>query len=543
MLSSLYIKNVAVIEEVSIDFSKGFTVLTGETGAGKSIVIDSISAILGERTSKDIIRTGTDKAVITALFSSVNQAVKDKLAEFEIETDDDELQIYREIRMSGKSVCKINGMPITATMLKELGVLLISIQGQHDSYELINTEIHGKYIDSYGKLDKLLKEYQAKYNKLKEIKTNLDKLTIDQVQKERRIDFLKFQIEEIEEAQIQIGERDLLLERRKIIKDSEDIARAIAVAKSSIVGEDDKDGILTMIDTATTELEYVSEFMRAVDSISKKLRDIEYNLQDITEELRALEDETDFSPNELEEVEERISLLYKLSLKYGESEEQILKVLEQSKQELQNIELSDENIEKLSVEFEKTKIEAINLAKELSKKRKEASIEFSKKVKNELSFLNMPNIEFLAQLERTSLYSNGCDKIMFLVSPNLGEQLKPMSKIASGGELSRIMLAIKTVLSHGDSVSTMIFDEIDAGISGDTANKVGKKLKEASENKQLICITHLAQMAAMADNHLFIEKITKENKTFTTVRALSFEEKKKELSRIIGGEEITAMIF
>ena len=543
MLSSLYIKNVAVIEEVSIDFSKGFTVLTGETGAGKSIIIDSISAILGERSSKDLIRTNCDKAVITALFSDINIYVIKKLNEYDITCENNELQIYREIKISGKTICKANGIPITAGMLKEIGSLLISIQGQHDSYELTNTDVHREYIDNFGSLNADLKAYQEKYSKLKEIKANLDELNIDQSQKERRIDFLKYQIEEIEQAEIEIGEKEILTSRRNIIKDSEQIAKALSMSSLMLNGENESIGILGMINAISSEIEMVAQSLNSLDLISKKLRDIEYTLQDISSELSSTQNEINFSPNELEEIEERLSLLYRLGLKYGESEEEILSVLTASKEELSKIEYSDEKIIELSKEFELVKNEAVSLAKSLSKKRKECAMDFSKKVKFELEFLNMKNTQFTAELERTNLNSYGCDKISFLVSANLGESLKPLSKIASGGELSRIMLAIKTVLTTGDSVATMIFDEIDTGISGDTANKVGNKLKQAAKSKQLICITHLAQVAALSDNHLYIEKNVLNDKTFTNVTALNSEQKKAELTRIIGGKELTSQIL
>ncbi len=543
MLSGLYIKNVAVIKELSIDFEKGFTVLTGETGAGKSIIIDAIHAVLGQRVSKDLIRTDEDKAIITAFFTELDQSVLDILQSLDIEVTSDEMQIYRELRSSGKSICKINSVPITATMLKSIGVHLISIQGQHDSYELTFPEIHGKYLDNYGNLNEELSNYQHNYNKLKVIKKEIDKLNIDQIQKERRIDFLQYQISEISEAQIQVGEKEQLNQKLKIIKDKESISHAIKTSKEVINGDDDTEGVLGMINHACAQLEDVEPSFPDIRSVSNKLRDIEYSLQDISNELRNIESRTDYDGENLTEIEERLNLLYRLSLKYGENEEDILDLLESSSKELENIRFSDEKILELTEEFELTKNKTVELAKQLSKKRKFFALEFSKKVKEELEFLNMPNVEFSVDLERTNLYSFGCDKVSFLVSVNAGESLKQLSKVASGGELSRIMLAIKTVLSSGDNIDTMIFDEIDAGISGDTANRVGKKLLQVSKSKQLLCITHLAQIAAIADNHLLIQKNSSDGKTYTTIKELSEVERKKELSKIIGGDEIATYII
>ncbi len=539
MLSSLYINNIAVIKEISIDFTAGLTVLTGETGAGKSIIIDAINMILGARVSKDLIRTGESSATVVAIFTDLENSVKERLLELDIKLESDELRIYRQLKSNGKSVCKVGQMPVTATMLKEIGVNLISVQGQHDSHELLNPELHGKYIDNYARLDDLILLYREKFASLKQIKLEIDKLNIDETQKERRIDFLKFQIEEIEEAGVTLGEREALTNRKKIIKESENIARAISAAKNAIDGEDEFEGILSLVGNSAQSLEQVEEISKKFQELASRLRDIEYDLGDISGELRILEKDNEFDAGELEEIEERLALLYKLSLKYGDSEEDMLQTLENSQVELEGIELSQERLIVLSEEFEKIKLEAIDLAKQISQKRKEASTQFSQRVKEELKFLNMPKVEFGVQLERVPLNSLGCDKISFMVSANIGEELKPMSKIASGGELSRIMLAIKTVLSKGDSIGTMIFDEIDAGISGEAGNKVGLKLKEASRDRQILCITHLAQIAAMGDGHLFIEKKSDEKETQTKVTPLKGEKRVYEIARIISGDAVT----
>lgn len=541
MLSSLFIKNVAVIEEAAIDLSKGFTALTGETGAGKSIIIDSISLVLGQRISKDIIRTGCDKAFVTALFTELNSSVKTKLDEFDISAENDELVLYREIRMNGKSICKINSIPVTVSTMKEIGQLLIAIQGQHDTYELLSPEVHGEYLDNYGQLNPLLNKYQESFDRLRKIKNEIDKLTSDESFKERRMDLLKYQIEELLDADIKIGEKDELTAQRKLIRDSKSIADAIEYVKSMIDGDTEQEGMVTSADLSAEKLEEVVSSMPELNDISVKIRNIEYALQDVSAELRKYESEINFSTENLTEIENRLDLIYKISIKYGENEEEILKNLEMFQKELSDIELSDEKIDELSEEFEIVKTKAIALAKELSQKRKNYATEFSARVQKELEFLNMPNVRFSVELERTNLYAGGCDKVYFMVSTNRGEELKPITKVASGGELSRIMLAVKTVLSVGDEVDTMIFDEIDAGISGEAANKVGKKLKQASENKQIICITHLAQIAAMGDNHLFIDKKSKGDRTFTVVNELDRKDRVKELARIISGNGVTEL--
>ena len=540
MLSSLYIENIAVIERASIDFDKGYTVLTGETGAGKSIIIDAINAVLGERTSRDLIRTGAEKANVTALFSFINEKTKEKLAELNIPYENEELLITRDIRQN-RSTAKINGVPVNAGMLKEVGANLISIHGQHDSYELMDEEIHGRYIDSFGGLNSLLKSYQQEYNHLRAIKRELDKLLMDENQKSRRLDLLKYQVEEIEKASVKIGERDALISRRDTIRNGEAIMNALNFVKNALSGDGETEGAENLTAMAADTMETAAKNLPALEKISEKLNDLRYEIEDVAEEVRDLAESFDFDPNELEEIENRLDLLYRLSLKYGETEEDILKYYEECINELRSIELSDEKIEELSAEFEVVKKKAVDLARELSHKRKDAGALFASRVKEELSFLNMPGVEFAVKQERVSLNINGCDKIEFLVSANRGEELKSMSKIASGGELSRIMLSIKTVLSGGDEIDTLIFDEIDTGISGEAANKVGLKLKEAAGDRQVLCITHLAQIAAMAKNQLLIKKETEGEKTFTKVRKLSRDERKTELARMIGGDGITEL--
>lgn len=538
MLSQLFINNIAVIEKASIDFSSGLTVLTGETGAGKSIIIDAINAVLGERTSRELVRTGADSASVTALFTDVDASVLSYVKRQGYEPEDDgSLLIQREIKSEGKSLCRLNGSPITVTMLKQIGVKLISIHGQHESYDLLSPEVHINYIDSYAGIEPLLSEYKKVHKNLKDIQEKLESFNSDEGLKARQIDLLKYQIDEIVNAEISVGEEESLTADRDIIRNSEKIAEAVALASVKLNGNEIEGGVLSDIGEAASQLEGVADYSDVIAEALQKLREAEIILEDAESTLRNLN--SDFDPNLLNDIEARLDEIYRLKLKYGDSEEKILAFLETAKTELHSIEFSDEERERLENEFEKVKENAISLAKEISRIRQQASLEFSQRVKEELRFLNMPGIEFLLDIERVPLYSNGCDKVQFMVSANKGEPAKPMSKIASGGELSRIMLAIKTVLAGKDRIETLIFDEIDNGISGEAGNKVGLKLLEVSKNRQVICITHLAQIAAYADNHLLISKSESDDRTYTKVAELSVDERRRELARIIGGDDIS----
>lgn len=540
MLAQLFINNIAVIEKASIELENGFTVLTGETGAGKSIIIDAIHAVLGERTSKELVRTGTETASVSALFTELPLETLSFLDSLSIPREEDgSLLIQREIRLEGRSLCKLNGAPATVSMLREIGPKLISIHGQHESYELLSPEVHMTYVDSFGGLEGLLQDYQESYSALRKLQHRLEAFHTDEGEKARRVDLLRYQINELEAAGIQPGEREELLQKREMIRNSEKIASSVALVSRMLTGDDDSDGLLSGVSQATAELEKISQFFPGAEESAQKLQDAGFLLEDVDSLLQGLN--VDFDPALLESVEDRLDLLYRLGMKYGDSEEKMLGFLENCKKELQKIEFSDEEREELEGQYEAAKKRSIELAKELSRKRKQASLGFVDLVKQELAFLNMPGVEFQTEIERVPLYSLGCDKLQFLVSANKGEPPKPMSKIASGGELSRIMLAIKTVLSGKDKVDTLIFDEVDTGISGAAANKVGQKLKQVSQNRQVLCITHLAQIAALADNQLRISKHVEQGRTFTDVVALDFEGRKQELARIIGGENVTEL--
>lgn len=538
MLAQLFIRNIAVIEKASIDLEKGFTVLTGETGAGKSIIIDAIHAVLGERTSKELVRTGTDSASVSALFTGLDEDTLSLLDQLSLPREEDgSLLIQRDIRLEGRSTCKINGAPATVSMLKQLGPRLVTIHGQHESYELLSPEVHMEYLDSFAGLESLLAEYQAAYRTLRETQRQLEALQTDEGEKARLSDLLHYQIDEIEAANVRVREREELEAQRELIRNSEKIASALELLRGLLSGDEESEGLLAGISQAAAQAGRVAAYLPELAEASQKLQEAWYLLEDVDAILHGTA--VDFDPALQESIEERLDLLYKLGLKYGGSEEKILEYLEDCRIRLHQIEFSDEERERLEAQYETQKTTAIALAKELSEQRKAASKQFISQVKGELAFLNMPGIAFETEIQRVPLYHMGCDKLQFLVSANKGEPPKPMSKIASGGELSRIMLAIKTVLSGKDKVDTLIFDEVDTGISGAAANKVGQKLKQVSQNRQVLCITHLAQIAALADHHFLISKHVEGERTYTQVQGLDFEGRKREVARIIGGDQVT----
>ena len=540
MLAQLYINNIAVIERASIDLDRGFTVLTGETGAGKSIIIDAIHAVLGERTSKELVRTGADTASVSALFTGLGEEVRAVLSDLSIPWEEDgTLLVQREIKAGGRSLCKLNGAPATVSMLKAVGPCLVTIHGQHESYELLSPEVHMTYLDSFAGLEPLLGEYQQSYHRLRELQRQLEDLVTDEGEKARQVDLLRYQIQEIDEAQVRVGEGEELTQEREKIRNSEKIADGVELAKALLQGDEDQAGALSGVEQAAAAMERVAPYLPEAEEAAQKLREAQYLLEDADSLLHSAA--IDFDPAALDQIEERLDLLYKLGRKYGDSEEKILQYLADCQEKLHAIEFSDEERERLTALYEAEKQRAIALAKQLSEQRKRASLAFAKAVKAELSFLNMPGMEFLVDIQRVPLTAMGCDKLQFLVSANKGEPAKPMAKIASGGELSRIMLAIKTVLSGKDKVDTLIFDEVDTGISGAAANKVGQKLKQVSWDRQVLCITHLAQIAALADHHLRISKHVKGDRTYTQVEPLDLEGRKEELARIIGGDQVTQL--
>lgn len=538
MLTSLKIENVAIIESAAIEFGCGLNVLTGETGAGKSIVIDSINAILGERTSRDIIRTGAQSAKVYAVFEDVNERVRNFLDENGIDCEDGVLIINRTLSREGKNVCRINGAPVTVSMLREIGGELIDIHGQHDNQSLLSPEKHCGFVDSFADNADLIADYREKYGRLCEIRSRLKKLTTDESSKSQRIDFLTYQIDELEKAEITIGERDELKARKSLINNSQKVIESLSIAYEALKA--DGAGI-DMITDAESEIANASAYMEMLGEASEKITDIRYELEDIAETVRDAMAEVDFDPSELEDIDERLDLLYRFSKKYGDTEEEMLEYLEKARAELDNIAFSEERVKELQKQEKEALVETETAACKLTESRKTAGEKLSNAICSELEFLDMPNVRFVVKCNDIGLTENGKDEIEFLISANAGEGPKPLAKIASGGELSRIMLAIKNVLAETDGVDTMIFDEIDTGVSGRAAQKIAMKLRSASKGRQVICVTHLAQIAAQGDVHLYISKSVSDGKTYTNIKSLIEEERVAEIARIMGGMEITKL--
>ena len=536
MLRTLDIENIAVIEKASVDFSSGLNVLTGETGAGKSIVVDSINAILGERTSRELVRHGAENAFVSAYFDDICSETCDKLKELDIELDDgDSLLISRKISSNGKSLCKVNGKTVTVSMLKEISSYLINVHGQHDSQALLNPDLQYTYIDMLLKNKAIIGEYKESFKKLISVRRKLKSLTNDESDKEKQLELLNYQIDELEKADIKIGEREELTKKRALIQKSEDIIKTLNFALVTINGDDENAGVEQAVGDVNREL---SKFDEAKD-IYTAFNDITDKLELAKDKAEELLSSIDFSPEEIEMIDERLDLLYEFSNKYGSCEEEMLAFLDEARQKKNSILFADEELDRLTKEYDNLFDKTVELATELSNERKKAAQLFEKQVKEELSFLDMPKMQFFVNFDKGNLSSIGFDKIEFMISANPGEPPKSLSKVASGGELSRIMLAIKNIISYNDTIGTLIFDEIDTGVSGRASQKIGLKLKSVSKNTQVICVTHSAQIASNADEHFLIEKKFDNNNTFTSVTPLDFEGRKKELARIMGGLEIT----
>lgn len=542
MLNSLYIENIAVIEKTTIDFRNGFNVLTGETGAGKSIIIGSINALLGGRISKDMIRSGADYAFVSGSFTVTNKEVHALLEQYGYECEeDDELILQRKLSGSGKSSCRINGRPVTLSILKEITAHLVNIHGQHESYNLMSPEKHISYIDSIGDLESIKKEYRENLAILRECKKKLTMAQSDDSQRERQIDLLKYQISEIEEVNPKEGEYEQLTEERNKAVNAQEIISNLSSAEMILSGSDEQEGCLSALRSCSELLNGITDYLPQAEKISERITTAFYELQDCSAEMSQLTDSVDADPYRLAEIEERLDSLYRLSKKYGSTTEEILEFCSNAKKELSNLEDYEFNIEKLQEQYDKYFQITKTLALKLSERRREISQEFMARVKDEMTYLDMPNVNLKVSIERCPLNENGCDKLEFLISANPGEEPKPVSKIASGGELSRMMLAITNVIASNNIVGTMIFDEVDTGISGSASQKVGYKLKALSDSRQVICITHQAQIAALADTHFLIKKTIDSNRTYTQVLQLDFEQRKHEIARIIGGVSITEL--
>lgn len=536
MLKTLDIENIAVIEKASVNFSGGLNVLTGETGAGKSIVVDSINAIMGERTSRELVRYGADNAYVSAYFDDICDSALNKLKEFDIELEEDNsLLITRKISANGKSLCKVNGKTVTVSMLKEICSYLVNVHGQHDSQALLNPDLQYNYIDMLLEDKSVLSDYKETFKKLISVRRKLKSFAKDEDNKESLLELLNFQIEELEKADIKVGEREELTQKRALIQKSEDIIKSLNLAISVINGDDENIGIEQACADVSRTLFKFDETKDVYDVFN----DINDKLELAKDKAEALLLSIDFSPEEIEMIDEKLDLYYKFSNKYGQTEQEMLDYLEKAKEKRNSILFADEELNRLNEEYENLLNITVKLADKLSAERKKTAKIFEEKVKQELAFLDMPKMQFYVDFNKGNLSSTGYDKIEFLISANPGEPPKSLSKVASGGELSRIMLAIKNIISYNDTIGTLIFDEIDTGVSGRASQKIGLKLKSVSKNTQVICVTHSAQIASNADEHFLIQKKFNDNKTFTCVTPLDFEGRKQELARIMGGLEIT----
>ena len=539
MLLDLKIENIAVIENSSIRFDKGLNVLTGETGAGKSIVIDSINAILGERTSKELIRSGTNNAKVVASFCNIGKDVIKCLDDLGIEkTDDNSLTISRSISLSGKNTCRVNGWPVTVGQLRELGTNLINIHGQHDSQSLLDPEKHLSYLDSMAGNNELLNEYKNAFHSLIKTKKELDSLYDTRDEKAARLDYLNYVIEEINDANIKIGEMESLKKEKVLLENSLKVQKLLEKSYSALCAEG---GISESLSECASQLEKAAEYYDKACDPAKVIKSLSIELSDAASSVRELSEGFSYSPSRMSEIDDRLDVIYRLSMKYGKTEEDILETLKKSVDEKSSIEVSDEKISILEENLYKESDLVKELAGKLSTSRKNAAEIFEKQVSRELTFLDMPYVKFVVDLKKSPMTSKGAETVEFLISANPGQEPKSISKIASGGELSRIMLAIKNVLSDKDSVETLIFDEIDTGVSGSAAEKIALKLYQVSKGRQVICVTHLPRIAAQADCHLKIEKKVTDSGTFTDVIPLDFEGSAAEIARITAGNSVTAL--
>ena len=545
MLSLLHIENIAVISQADITFDQGFNVLTGETGAGKSIVIDSIGAIMGERTSRDLIRTGAKSARVSALFRDLPA-----LPWFEERgmgpDENGELLIERSIQADGKNACRVNGRPLLVTQLRELGQQLVNVHGQHDGQQLLDEECHLGYLDSFGGTQDVLEAFSTAYAQVRELRRERDKLQMDDGEKARRMDTLTYQIEELEKAELREGEDEELSQRREVLRNAERLTDAVDGAWQALTGGEDGEGAVSLLMEAGDRLAQGGRYSEGLRELSEKAEQLRCDADDLAELVRDLRGTLDFYPGELDEIEERLDRLYRLKKKYGGTVEEMLAYLERCREELDAIQFSEDRLNRLDKELEKALVQAGEVGKELSARRHTAAEELAKRIQSELTQLDMPKVRFQVEFAPKDapdgMDATGMDTVRFLMSANVGEALKPINKIASGGELSRIMLALKNVLAETEQVSTLIFDEVDTGVSGRAAVKVARKLFEVSKGRQVLCVTHLPQIAAMGDVHFSVEKGEADGRTFTRVERLDRPRRREELARLSGGQATAVML-
>lgn len=543
MLSLLHIENIAIIEQADIVLQPGFTVLTGETGAGKSIIIDSIGAILGQRTSRELIRNGAKKGFVSAVFEDIPPALKHQLEELGLDTEEDgTVRIQRELSAEGRSVCRVNMRPVSASVLKTLSPYLINIHGQHDGQKLMQEEYHIDFLDSFFEAEPLLEQFRPMYAKLHALRSKIRELEKSGQQREQRIDMLRYQMEEIAAAELKAGEEESLTERRQFFENAGQLAYSLQAASKLLSGNEEDDGAMDLLSRAADELADVATLSQDLNNLSQKAEEIRYQVEDLAASVAMLAADVDFSPQERDAVEERLDTIYRLRRKYGATVEEVLAYYDKASKELSELENADDRKDEMMEEYHQTLTKAREIAGELSKRRRQAAELLEAKIVEQLKDLDMPKVRISIQVSsQTKLNPHGMDEVRFLISTNPGEPVKPLSKIASGGELSRIMLAIKNVLTQTEDVGTLIFDEIDTGVSGRAAQKIALKLGEISRRKQTLCVTHLPQLAAMGDHHLLIKKSLSEEYTFTDVFSLNEEERVGELARMLSGDAITEL--
>ena len=544
MLKTLVIENIAVIKKAQIEFTGGLNVLTGETGAGKSIVVDSINAILGERTSRELVRAGSDNAFVNAYFEDINDDVKLKLNEYDIPVEEDgTLLLSRKISAGGKSVCRVNGLPVTVGILKDIGTHLVNIHGQHDSQALLNPDFHYKFVDAYADCDELLAEYKDSFKSFLNIRRQLKSLTSDADERDKQSEILDYQIKELRDADIKVGEWEELKHRKSVILNSQAILNALNTLLGAVNGDDENQGIQSVLSSSDKEITALLDADTQLKPIKEKLDSAEDLLESIKDLISDKMESLDFQPDELDKIEERLDILYTFSNKYGETEQDMLYYLADAERKRALFDNSEQDLERLNAEYDSSLEKTQNLALKLSEVRRKAAEKLGEEICSQLEFLDMPGVKFVTQFSKGNLSSVGVDKIEFLIRTNPGEDPKPLAKIASGGELSRIMLAIKSIIAKSDSIATLIFDEIDTGVSGKASRKIGLKLKEVGENAQVICVTHSAQIASAADSHFLIKKEYTDNAAFTQIMPLDFEGRKYELARIMGGLNVTESLL
>ena len=540
MLSQLYIENIAVIRQATIDFQQGFHVFTGETGAGKTILISAINAVLGGRTFKEIIRTGETRATVSALFTEIPAEICSKIEKLGYPLEDNQLLVQREIDLSGKGQCRLDGRPATAAMLREVCSLVIDIHGQHDNQELLSAEKHLGFLDSYGAYPQEMVDYAAAYEQMCDCAARLEKLQMDESYKLQRMDILQFQLKEIGEAKLTAGEEEQLVEQQKRIRNAERITESLGAIYTLLNGDgEEMRGALEALEEVSSELDTAAKYLPDFEGYGEKLSDAYYLLEELGSRARDTLEDADFDPRQLNAIEDRLDTIYKLKKKYGGSIADILEYYEKISEEYQSLELSDELTARLQRELDEANLVLRDAAKALTARRLTAAAAFSQRVEAELAYLDMAGVKFSITRREKPYGPTGADEMEFMICTNTGEEAKPLAKIASGGELARIMLAIKNVLAEKDGIGTIIFDEVDTGVSGRAAQKIGRKLAEVARHRQVICVTHLAPVAACAAHHYRIYKTVEAGRTFTRVEELNRSQRVQELARIMVGENIT----